>query len=66
MNKEDITALRNKLGLSKVDFSRRLGVTPASLWNYETGKTQPSPLARKKLEIAEYHSNSKRPVPYEF
>jgi len=66
MTKGDITAVREKLGLTRIDFSRRLGINVASLWNYETGKTKPSNLAKEKLRRAMYFAKSNKPIPHTF
>ncbi len=69
MTEEEITATRERLGLSKVDFSKRLGIHVSSLWNYETGKSRPSNLVREKLEKAMYYSNkglAEKDIPYAF
>lgn len=66
MTKDEITLLREKLGLSKADFSTRLGIHVSSLWNYETGKSRPSNLVKEKLEKAMYCLKSGKDIPHQF
>ena len=40
---------RDSLGFSKADFAAELGVSPVTLYRWETASTRPSPLAAEKL-----------------
>ena len=40
---------RDSLGLSKADLAAELGVSPITLYRWETGSARPSPLAAEKL-----------------
>ena len=42
---------RKKAGLSQADVAEALGISSASVWQWETGKTMPDP--RKLPKIAE-------------
>jgi DNA-binding transcriptional regulator YiaG len=44
-----VRELRTTLGLSREAFARQLGVSSLSVFNWEAGRRQPSPLAREKL-----------------
>lgn len=46
---ERLVNFRNSRGLSRVDLAADLGVTPITLYRWETGSTRPSPLAAEKL-----------------
>lgn len=52
MIKEEIIFIRKHLGLSQERFSQKLGVSRATIVNWEKGDRKPSPLALEKL-IAE-------------
>jgi putative transcriptional regulator len=45
----DIRAIRESLGLNPAAFAEFLGVRPATLRSWESGQTEPSPLARRFL-----------------
>ena len=47
---ERLRRFRDSLGVSKADLAAELGVSPITLYRWETGSTRPSPLAAKKLE----------------
>lgn len=46
----EIKALRKRLGLTQFEFARRLGVVPQSVRRWESGRGNPSPMARRLLE----------------
>jgi DNA-binding transcriptional regulator YiaG len=50
--KEEIIFIRKQLGLSQERFGQKLGVSRATIVNWEKGDRKPSPLALEKL-IAE-------------
>ena len=41
---ERLKQLRKKLGLSQIEFAKRLGLTRGAISNIEAGKVQPKPL----------------------
>ena len=47
---ERLRKFRGSLGFSKADLAAKLGVSPVTLYRWETGTTRPSPLAAQKLE----------------
>ena len=47
----DVTALRRRTGLSQAAFSRRIGVSPATLRNWEQGRRRPEGPARVLLAL---------------
>ena len=49
----DVSAIRQRTGLSQVDFSRRIGVSPATLRNWEQGRRTPEGPARVLLAMLE-------------
>ena len=48
--KERLREFRGSLGFSKADLAAKLGVSPITLYRWETGSTRPSPMAAAKLE----------------
>ena len=46
---ERLRNFRYSLGYSKADLAAELGVSPITLYRWETGSTRPSPLAAEKL-----------------
>ena len=46
---ERLRKFRYSLGYSKADLAAELGVSPITLYRWETGSTRPSPLAAEKL-----------------
>ena len=46
---ERLQKFRDSLGFSKADLAAELGVSPTTLYRWETGSTRPSPLAADKL-----------------
>jgi len=45
-----IQKLRNHLGMSQTAFAERMGVRQATISDWETGKQEPSPMARRLLD----------------
>ena len=46
----ELKALRNSIHFSQVEFAKLLGVSIASLRRWEAGETNPSPMAKEKIE----------------
>ena len=46
---ERLRKFRDSLGFSKADLAAELGISPITLYRWETGSTRPSPLAAEKL-----------------
>jgi putative transcriptional regulator len=51
----DVRSLRQKLGLSQSQFAARFGFTPATVRNWEQGRTQPDGPARTLLAVIAHH-----------
>jgi putative transcriptional regulator len=51
----DVRALRHKLELSQSEFAARFGFAPATLRNWEQGRTQPDGPARILLAVIAHH-----------
>jgi putative transcriptional regulator len=51
----DVRAVRQKLGLSQSQFAARFGFTPATVKNWEQGRTQPDGPARVLLTVIAHH-----------
>ena len=49
----DVAAVRRRAGLSQAAFSRRIGVSPATLRNWEQGRRTPEGPARVLLAMLE-------------
>lgn len=49
----DVAAVRRRTGLSQTAFSRRIGVSPATLRNWEQGRRVPEGPARILLAMLE-------------
>ncbi len=47
----DVSAVRQRTGLSQAAFSRRIGVSPATLRNWEQGRRAPDGAARVLLAM---------------
>ena len=45
-----IMELRAKLGLTQEQFAAKVGVTFSTVNRWESGKSKPSPLARRRIE----------------
>jgi putative transcriptional regulator len=51
----EVRSLRQKLGLSQSQFAARFGFTPATVRNWEQGRTQPDGPARVLLAVIAHH-----------
>ena len=51
----DVRSVRQKLGLSQSQFAARFGFTPATVRNWEQGRTQPDGPARVLLAVIAHH-----------
>lgn len=51
----DVRAVRRKLKLSQSQFAARFGFQPATLKNWEQGRTQPDGPARVLLAVIAHH-----------
>ena len=51
----DVRSVRGKLGLSQSQFAARFGFTPATVKNWEQGRTQPDGPARILLAVIAHH-----------
>ena len=51
----DVRAVRRKLGLSQAQFASRFGFAPASIKNWEQGRTHPDGPARILLAVIARH-----------
>jgi putative transcriptional regulator len=51
----DLRALRKKLSLSQAQFASRFGFAPATVKNWEQGRTRPDGPARILLAVIAYH-----------
>jgi putative transcriptional regulator len=49
---QDIKAIRRRLGKSQVEFALLIGVSPATLRNWEQGRRTPDGPARALLKVA--------------
>lgn len=49
---EDVRAIRNRLGKSQSEFALMIGVSVATLQNWEQGRRQPEGPARALLKVA--------------
>ena len=54
----DVRSLRQKLGLSQSQFAARFGITPATVRNWEQGRTQPDGPARILLAVIAHHPDA--------
>lgn len=50
MNKDEVKAIRQSLGLNQQDFATKLNVSYRSISRWETGGAKPGKLATEKLE----------------
>ena len=55
----DIKKARIQLGLSQENFARELGVSFVTVNRWENGRTKPSPLAKRAIELLQA-SNQKK------
>jgi putative transcriptional regulator len=51
----DVKAIRAKLGKTQTEFAMMIGVSPATLRNWEQGRRQPEGPARALLRVAARH-----------
>ena len=51
----EVRSLRQKLGLSQSQFAARFGFTPATVKNWEQGRTQPDGPSRILLTVIAHH-----------
>jgi putative transcriptional regulator len=51
----DVRAARKRLGLSQAEFATRFGFQPATLRNWEQGRTRPDGPARVLLAVIARH-----------
>lgn len=49
MTNDEIKSIRSQLGISQEQFARDLGIATASVYRWEAGKSQPSPLHAKLI-----------------
>jgi len=54
----DVRSLRQKLCLSQSEFAVRFGFTPATVKNWEQGRTQPQGPARILLAVIAHHPDA--------
>lgn len=54
----DVRSLRQSLGLSQAQFASRFGFTPATVRNWEQGRTQPEGPARVLLAVIAHHPDA--------
>jgi len=57
-NKLDIRKIRTSLGISQIEFAKRLGVTTRTVQNYE--ERMEAPLSIQKLIQHEFYSSVKK------
>jgi putative transcriptional regulator len=51
----DAKTVREKLGLSQIQFAALIGISPRTLQNWEQGHRRPEGTARALLRVAESH-----------
>ncbi len=51
----DVRAIRTQLGKTQTEFALMIGVSPATLRNWEQGRRQPEGPARALLRVAARH-----------
>ena len=54
----EVRSVRQKLGLSQSEFAARFGFTPATVKNWEQGRTQPDGPARVLLAVIAHHPDA--------
>ena len=54
----DVRAVRRRLGLSQAAFAAKFGFQPATLRNWEQGRTRPDGPARVLLAVIARHPNA--------
>jgi transcriptional regulator with XRE-family HTH domain len=52
MDRHEIARRRTALGRSRPDLARAAGISPATMWRIETGRTEPSSLALRAIAAA--------------
>ena len=52
---DSVAAVRTRLGLSQPQFARALGISTATLQNWEQGRRQPTGAARVLLRVVAKH-----------
>jgi len=57
----DVRAVRRRLGLSQAAFAAKFGFQPATLRNWEQGRTRPDGPARVLLAVIARHPNAVDP-----
>ena len=56
--KVDVRKIRLKMGLSQAQFATKFGFPPATLRNWEQGRTQPDGPARVLLAVIAHHPDA--------
>jgi putative transcriptional regulator len=51
----DVKAIRQRLGKSQAEFARMIGISVATLQNWEQGRRQPEGPARALLRVAAFN-----------
>lgn len=51
MEAHDIARRRAELGIGVAELARAVGVDPATVWRWETGKSRPRGLSARMLEM---------------
>jgi putative transcriptional regulator len=54
----DVRSVRQKLGLSQSQFAARFGFKPATVRNWEQGRTQPDGPSRVLLAVIAHHPDA--------
>ncbi|MEI6916272.1 MAG: NadS family protein [Armatimonadota bacterium] len=54
----DAKTVREKLGLSQIQFAALIGISPRTLQNWEQGHRRPEGTARALLRVAESHPHA--------
>jgi putative transcriptional regulator len=54
----DVRAMRRRLGLSQTEFAAKFGFQPATLRNWEQGRTRPDGPARVLLAVIARHPDA--------
>ncbi len=52
---DEVTGIRRQLKLSQQDFASMMGISVATLRNWEQGRRQPTGPARKLLNVLRHH-----------
>lgn len=59
MDKDQIAAIRNGLGLNQAEFGKLFGVHPMTVSRWESGHTQPSPYQIELIKAFQIASNAR-------